>query len=164
MIAPSRPAPRETRAPVTCRLAADAAELAAHHAVRRAVFVAEQGIFTADDRDERDDDPVTLHAVGAVSGRIAGAVRLHPLAGAVWHGDRLAVLPDARHTSLGAALVRFAVRAAGEAGGERMHAMVQVPNVGFFVFLGWSPDGAVRDYHGVPHQPMAIALSRGAGR
>ncbi|HSD81355.1 MAG TPA: MSMEG_0567/Sll0786 family nitrogen starvation N-acetyltransferase [Solirubrobacteraceae bacterium] len=166
MIAGSRPAPPEVAAaaPVACRLAAGERELAAHHAIRRAVFVDEQRLFPYDDRDARDADPATLHAVGTVDGRIAGAVRLHPLEGALWRGDRLAVLRGERHTSLGAALVRFAVRTAGHAGGERMLAMVQLPNVRFFVVLGWAPDGPVAEYHGVAHQPMAIALSAGAGR
>jgi predicted GNAT family N-acyltransferase len=169
---------------VECRLAAGAADLAAHHEIRRAVFVAEQRMFAAGDRDERDDDPATLHVLGTVDGRPAGAVRLYPhdssgpaissaapissapatISSGRWRGDRLAVLPAERHTSLGAALVRFAVATAGEAGGDRMDAMIQVPNVGFFLGLGWERDGRVADFHGRPHQPMAIGLSPGRGR
>jgi putative N-acetyltransferase (TIGR04045 family) len=162
----SRQAPPELLAPppLACRVAADDAERAAHHAIRRAVFVDEQRLFAGDDRDEYDDRPSTLHAVGLVGGRLCGAVRLHPLAGSTWRGDRLAVLRGHRHTSLGAALVRFAVRTAGEAGGARMVAMVQVPNVRFFEFLGWERDGPAAPYHGVAHQPMAVGLSAGRGR
>ncbi|MEA2267528.1 MAG: hypothetical protein QOC64_138, partial [Solirubrobacteraceae bacterium] len=68
------------------------------------------------------------------------------------------VVPELRHTRLGAALVRFAVRTAGELGGERMVAMIQLPNVRFFELLGWSADGAVLAFHGRDHQPMAIGL------
>jgi putative N-acetyltransferase (TIGR04045 family) len=166
VIAGCRPAPPEAaaRAVVACRLAAGPGELAAHHAIRRAVFVEEQGLFGGDDRDERDGDPATLRAVGTIDGRLAGAVRLHPLQGAVWRGDRLAVLPGERRTTLGAALVRFAVRTAGAAGGELMLAMVQLPNVRFFTVLGWQLDGPVVDYHGLAHQPMAIALRPAVGR
>jgi putative N-acetyltransferase (TIGR04045 family) len=156
---------------VECRLVADAAGLAAHHEIRRAVFVAEQRMFPGDDHDERDDDPATLHVLGTVAGRPAGAVRLYPhdssgpaISSGRWRGDRLAVLPAERHTSLGAALVRFAVATAGEAGGARMDAMIQVPNVGFFLTLGWERDGHVVDFHGRPHQPMAIELSPDRGR
>jgi putative N-acetyltransferase (TIGR04045 family) len=160
---------------VECRLAAGAADLADHHEIRRAVFVAEQRMFTVDDRDERDADPATLHVLGTADGRAAGAVRLYPHATISsarhpisppgrWRGDRLAVLPAERHTSLGAALVRFAVATAGAAGGDRMDAMIQVPNVGFFLGLGWERDGRVVDFHGRAHQPMAIALSPGRGR
>jgi putative N-acetyltransferase (TIGR04045 family) len=146
-------------------VAADAAERRSHFAVRRAVFCAEQGMFGGDDdRDPRDDSPLTLHAVGIEDGVVGGTVRLYPLdsAGRLWQGDRLAVLPPFRHGSLGGSLVRFAVRSAGERTGERMVAMIQLANVQFFVALGWSLDGSVVDFHGRAHQPMAIALNAGA--
>jgi putative N-acetyltransferase (TIGR04045 family) len=118
----------------------------------------------ADDRDEHDDADATLHAVGAEHDVVGGTVRLYPLAApGLWRGDRLAVLPAFRHGSLGGSLVRFAVRTAGEAGGERMVAMIQVPNVRFFLALGWSLDGPAATFHGREHQPMVIALSPGRG-
>jgi putative N-acetyltransferase (TIGR04045 family) len=147
-----------------CRVAADERERERHFAIRRAVFCSEQGMFGGDDdRDVRDDETATLHAVGVEAGTIGGTVRLYPLDedGRLWQGDRLAVLPSFRRSSLGAALVRFAVRTAGARGGERMVAMIQLPNVRFFRALGWSADGAVVDFHGRAHQPMAIALSSG---
>jgi len=146
--------------PGACRIARSAAELERHFAVRRAVFVDEQALFGCDDRDGRDDDPQTMHAVGAVAGVIGGTVRLYRLDGAgLWKGDRLAVLPVLRRGLLGAALVRFAVRTAGGLGGTRMTAMIQLPNVRFFEALGWRLHGTVAPYHGVDHQPMDIPLS-----
>ena len=152
---------RALRSRPVCRLADRPDERERHFAIRRAVFCAEQGMFGgADDRDARDDAPDTLHAVGAEGGVVGGTVRLYPLdADGLWQGDRLAVLPVLRRTSLGGALVRFAVRTAGARGGTRMVAMIQRPNVPFFRSLGWSPDGAVVEFHGREHQPMAIALS-----
>jgi putative N-acetyltransferase (TIGR04045 family) len=144
------------------RLCRGSRDLAAHHAVRRAVFVDEQEMFAADDRDERDALPSTLHAIGIAEDRVAGAVRLYPLGRDDWKGDRLAVLAGARHGSLGARLVRFAVATAGARGGARMVAMIQVSNVAFFESLGWRRDGDVVAFHGRPHQPMAIRLSRPA--
>jgi putative N-acetyltransferase (TIGR04045 family) len=143
-----------------CRLAR-AEELARHFAVRRAVFVTEQGLFAGSDRDAHDSDAATLHAVGLVGGEVAGTVRLYPLdQHGLWKGDRLAVLPAHRRGMLGAELVRFAVRTAGARGGELMVAMIQLPNVRFFSALGWRPSGPVTAYHGVQHQPMEILLGR----
>jgi putative N-acetyltransferase (TIGR04045 family) len=148
-----------------CSLARSPEEIAWHYAIRRAVFVDEQAIFSGDDRDERDDDKATLHAIGSVGTRPGGAVRLYPLDGAgLWKGDRLAVLPAFRRSFLGAALVRFAVDTAGQLGGRRMVAMIQLPNVHFFGSLGWSATGDVCDYHGVDHQPMEIALGGAVSR
>jgi putative N-acetyltransferase (TIGR04045 family) len=154
---------RSTRSRPVCRVAAGPDELARHFAIRRAVFCAEQGMFGADDRDPRDDASDTLHAVGAEGTVVGGTVRLYPLSGdgRLWQGDRLAVLPVFRRTSLGGALVRFAVRTAGERGGTRMLAMIQLANVPFFLGLGWALDGEAADFHGRAHQPMAIALSAG---
>ena len=156
-ISSSEPA---TSASVLCRLAEDAVELAAHFDVRRQVFVDLQRLFDGTDRDDRDTRPSTLHVVGIADGGVAGAVRLYPLDDAgLWQGDRLAVLPDARVRNLGALLVRFAVATAGERGGHTMVARIQLPNVRFFEHLGWSCDGPPGPYHGVMHQPMAIALT-----
>jgi putative N-acetyltransferase (TIGR04045 family) len=165
-----------------CRLAGSAEELERHFAIRREVFVAEQALFAGDDRDAFDDRPDTLHAVGVVAARlvgpaegsvaaapvvrvrsaparVGGAVRLYALdRRGLWRGDRLAVLAPLRRGLLGAALVRFAVRTAGERGGRRMIAMIQVLNVRFFEELGWRRAGTVEDYHGVRHQPMEIGL------
>ncbi len=142
-------------------IASGADELAAHFAVREAVFVDAQGLFEGSDRDARDDLDSTLHAVAWVGGEVVGTVRLYPLGGGLWKGDRLAVLPSARVYQLGGELVRFAVRTAGELGGSRMVAQVQVANVRFFERLGWACDGDPGRYCGVMHQPMAILLEGG---
>jgi putative N-acetyltransferase (TIGR04045 family) len=138
-------------------------ELAAHLALRRRVFVAEQQLFAGDDADDRDADPRTVHVVGLVGDEVCGAVRLYPLddEGRDWKGDRLAVARDRRTLHLGAALVRCAVRTAGELGGTRMLAHIQLPNVAFFELLGWSADGPPAPFHGAEHQLMTIPLSPG---
>ena len=155
-----------------CRPVRGAAELAAHHAIRRAVFVTEQALFT-DDRDDRDDDPATVHLLGFVSGRPAGAVRLYPLGRdplgrdplgrdplgrGTWKGDRLAVLPAHRRSGIGGPLVGLAVSSAGQRGGSHMVASVQAVNTAFFVSLGWAPVGGPFDLLGLPHQQMTIPL------
>jgi putative N-acetyltransferase (TIGR04045 family) len=145
---------------LTCRPVEGPLELACHHEIRRAVFVAEQGLFRADDRDEHDEDPATVHVLGLVEGEPAGSVRLYPLRDGRWKGDRLAVLPAHRRVRLGGPLVRCAVGLAGERGGTVMEAQVQLPNVRFFVQLGWSAVGSPADHVGVPHQRMTIPLVR----
>jgi putative N-acetyltransferase (TIGR04045 family) len=152
------PSSAPTASALACRLIDGAEELAAHHAVRHRVFVLDQGLFVGNDRDDRDLEPDTLHAVGVDAGAIVGAVRLYPLAAGYWQGDRLAVLREARVRHLGALLVRFAVATAGERGGQTMVARIQLPNVRFFEHLGWHADGPPGPYHGVIHQPMAIPL------
>jgi putative N-acetyltransferase (TIGR04045 family) len=146
---------------IECRVAVTPDELAAHHAVRHRVFVDEQRIFHRSDRDDNDPAPLTIHVVGLVDEMVGGAVRLFPLDDAArrWQGDRLAVRSEYRAHGLGAPLVRYAVRTAGERGGELMVAHIQLSNVIFFRRLGWHCDGDVETYAGLPHQPMAIQLA-----
>jgi putative N-acetyltransferase (TIGR04045 family) len=162
--ASSRSTPAPSATAIRCRLAAGEEDLEAHFELRRAVFVSEQRLFELDDRDERDEDPATLHALGFVGDQPCGAVRLYRLgaAGQQWKGDRLAVRSELRTNHLGAALVRFAVSTAGQLGGARMVAHVQLPNVRFFEHLGWRREGSPAPFHGTDHQLMSIGLDRGA--
>lgn len=145
-----------------CDVATSAADMTAHHAIRHAIFVAEQGIFADSDRDERDLAPTTVHLLGRVDGVPAGAVRLYPLdaddPGGEWQGDRLAVLPQYRSSGLGAPLVRCAVATAGGLGGRMMIAHIQLANRVFFRRLGWTQRGEAEIYLGRPHLLMDIPL------
>ena len=143
---------------VAVRVAHSPQEIDAHHAVREAVFVREQAIFPEHDRDEWDAGAIKV--VATIADRVVGAVRLYPLDEAgLWKGDRLAVLAEARTLGVGAPLVRFAVATAGEAGGSRMVALIQKPNVAFFRRLGWSRQGDASEYRGATHQSMTIPLA-----
>lgn len=157
---PRRPAgPAGRSAVVSTRLAVTPAELDLHHRIRTEVFVREQRFFHPTDRDARDEDPRTLRVLGFHGSVAAGAVRLYPLDEAgVWRGDRLAVLPAHRRHRIGAPLVRFAVRAAGDRGGRLMVAHVQPRNADFFERLGWRRLGQPVEYVGHVHQRMAIDL------
>ena len=81
---------------------ADPAALASYLALRTAVFVQEQGLFSGHDADARDDDPrtVVLVARDAQSGAVIGGVRLGPAGDGPdlgwWAGSRLVVHPGAR--------------------------------------------------------------------
>ena len=148
--------------PTSCRVASSLEEVSLHHAIRRAVFVDEQGFFEASDRDVHDDDPSTVKLLGLYGPVAGGAVRLYPLdEPGLWKGDRLAVLPPFRPRVLGAPLVRFAVRTAGDQGGRLMIAFIQPRNVGFFRKLGWHTVDDPEMYVGQLHQKMAIGLRAG---
>lgn len=150
--------PGDLAGELAVRVAVTPEDIAAHHAVRRDVFVTEQGIFETDDRDAWDDHAVKV--VAELEGRVIGAVRLYPLDEAgLWKGDRLAVTREARRLRVGAPLVRFAVATAGERGGSRMIALIQARNVAFFQHLGWVSQGEPGEYRGATHQPMTIPLA-----
>jgi putative N-acetyltransferase (TIGR04045 family) len=145
-------------AALNCRQVEGPVDLATHHHIRHQVFVVEQGLFSVDDHDVHDTEAATIHVLGLHDGVPAGTVRLYPVGDASWKGDRLAVLPEHRHSHLGAPLVRYAVATAGALGGSQMVAQIQPGNVRFFQALGWTAVGEPADYLGVPHQQMSIAM------
>lgn len=126
----------------TIDVADDATSVAAYRALRREVFVAEQGLFAASDGDDVDDDPRTVVLVArAADGQVLGGVRLAPVTPrdlGWWQGGRLAVRPEARGgAGIGAALVRAACAHAERLGVLRFEADVQVANEPLFRRLGW---------------------------
>lgn len=153
----------EASAVLDCHSVRTHQDLAEHHRIRQAVFVAEQAIFASSDIDQADARVETQHVIGYVDGLAAGTVRFYPVPGeqpgeSLWKGDRLAVLPEQRRAGLGVPLVRYAVATAGALGGDRMIAYIQPDNVVFFVRLGWNVVGDPTTYVGMPHQKMSIGL------
>ncbi len=121
---------------------ADAAGIAAHRRLRREVFVDEQGMFARHDVDDVDDDPRAVVLVARQGIDVLGGVRLAPATDpdvGWWTGSRLAVARSARHTDVGARLVRAACAHAEAAGALRFEATVQ--DAGWFARLGWSTVG-----------------------
>jgi putative N-acetyltransferase (TIGR04045 family) len=149
---------------VVVRAEPGGADLAAYRALRREVFVAEQGLFSGSDHDDVDDDERTVVLVARThDGAVLGGVRLHPATEpdlGWWRGSRLAVATDARAlTGVGAALVRAACAAAEAEGALRFHATVQARHERLFRRLGWVP----REHttlHGHPHVVVDWPIAR----
>lgn len=112
-------------------------ERARHFALRHAIFVHEQGLFTGDDRDARDGDALPIVALSTSAGvptDVVGTVRIYEASHGVWYGGRLAVTRDYRRCAeVGSALTRAAVGGAKGLGAQRFLATVQAPNEGFFL-------------------------------
>ncbi len=143
---------------------ADEAATAAYRRIRRAVFVAEQGLFPDEDLDDLDTDPRTIVlAARDRSGRVVGGVRLAPVGPPPeigwWTGSRLVVRDDERGSGAGPALVRAACARAEAEGALRFDATVQAANERLFRRLGWKP---VRDVivAGAPHVHMRWPIPR----
>ncbi|MGK5531510.1 MSMEG_0567/sll0787 family protein [Streptomyces sp. URMC 129] len=145
--------------------AADAATLAAYRALRRDVFVHEQGLFTGSDLDSRDADPRTVVLVArGRDGTVLGGVRLGPVDDGPdigwWHGGRLAVAPAARRLGgIGPALVRAACARAESEGVLRFEATVQPRSRRLFTRLGWQTVRPVT-VAGLPHVLMRNPVHR----
>lgn len=117
--------------------------------MRRAVFVAEQGIAEEDEWD--DADAYSVHALALAAKRDAvGTGRLEPT-GKI---GRIAVLTEFRNRGLGGELLEWLVAQARRQGMKTVHLHAQVRALQFYLRHGFEPEGAEFDEVGIPHQRM----------
>lgn len=143
--------------------ATDPTTIATYRALRREVFVHEQGLFARHDLDDRDADPRTIVLVARDrEGVVLGGVRLGPVDDGPdlgwWRGGRLVVHPGSRGR-IGPALVRAACAYAENAGVLRFEATVQAGNERLFTRLGWDAI-APATVAGAPHVLMRWPIGR----
>lgn len=130
-------------------------DIAICRALRRAVFIEEQGVSEADELDDLDD--VAVHLLATVDGRPVGSARIVPGA-AYGKVGRVCVLATARGTGLGAALMRAAVQECRRLGLQQVRLGAQTHALGFYERLGFHAIGPVFDDAGIPHREMILTL------
>ncbi|MFF8998539.1 GNAT family N-acetyltransferase [Streptomyces achromogenes] len=150
----------------TVRVAEDPADREACFAVRKEVFVAEQGV--AEDIEYDAYDAVAVHVLAVrEDGRPLGTGRLlygaaaaektgaDPSVGSL---GRLAVLRAARGLGVGAALVRAIEEAARARGLTAVDLHAQTQALGFYERLGYAAYGPEFPDAGIPHRAMRRTL------
>lgn len=131
-------------------------DIAACRALRRTVFIEEQGISEADDLDDLDDE--AIHLILIEDEKPLGSARMLVVGDYVKIG-RVCVLKSARGRGFGAALVREAVEVARKIPGiGKAKLGAQTSALGFYAALGFAPQGPEFIDAGIPHQEMVLAL------
>lgn len=131
-------------------------DIATCHALRRAVFIDEQGVSAAEEVDGRDGN--ALHLLALVDGIPMGCARILVGDGVAKIG-RVCVLKQARGSGLGAALIRACldtVRALDGVTTAKLGA--QIHALAFYEKLGFTAFGPVYDDAGIAHRDMDQAL------
>jgi predicted GNAT family N-acyltransferase len=135
-----------------------AARLERAFAIRRRVFVDEQGIAEALEFDGLDE--AARHLLAMVDGEAAGTLRIRLLeCGRIAKIERVAVLAEQRRHRVGRALMGAALdlaRAQG-AGEAKVHAQTAVQR--FYASLGFVAFGAAFEEDGIPHIAMRLPLT-----
>ena len=150
----------------TVRVAGDLADREACFAVRKEVFVGEQGVPEDLEYDEYDAVAVHVLAVREDGVPLGTGRLLHGEAAATkTDGDpavgslgRLAVTRDARGLGVGAALVRAIEDAAHARGLAAVDLHAQTHALGFYERLGYEAYGPEYPEAGIPHRAMRRAL------
>ncbi|MBL8562428.1 MAG: GNAT family N-acetyltransferase [Gemmobacter sp.] len=135
---------------------APTADIAACLALRRAVFIEEQGIAEAEEIDDLDGE--ALHLLALQDGQPLGTARLLRK-GATGKIGRVCVLAEARGTGLGAALIRAGIaHFAADPAFDTVYLSAQEPALGFYEKLGFTAHGPAYDDAGIPHRDMTLPL------
>ncbi len=131
-------------------------DIATCRALRRIVFIEEQGVSEADEVDDLDGQ--AIHLLATLDGVPVGSARLLPM-GKVGKVGRVCVLAQARGTGLGAALMRAAVAHFRTLPGiETVKLGAQTHALGFYERLGFVAVGPEYMDAGIPHRDMVLAL------
>ena len=134
----------ETRDIATCRL------------LRRVVFIDEQGVSEADERDDLDD--IAIHLLAIENDQALGSARLI-VQGTTGKIGRVCVLQAARGRGIGAALIHAAVaRLQKTPGVAKAKLGAQTHAIAFYQALGFTPVGEVYLDAGIDHQDMIRSL------
>ena len=126
-------------------------------AIRRAVFVQEQGVAEALEFDEHDAQ--ARHLLALRDGEPVGTLRVRWLdRGRTAKIERIAVLPEARGAKVGQALVEAALAAAKAEGAEVALLHAQTIVQGFYVRLGFVAFGPEFIEDDILHVAMRLPL------
>lgn len=140
---------------VTVRGAAWERDREAITAVRREVFIREQGVPESIEMDGSDAGCRHVLAVDAC-GRAIGTGRLLPDG----HIGRLAVLAPWRHCGIGRRLLEALMAEASRRGFDTVALNAQTAAVGFYENAGFAMDGGEFLEAGIPHVSMSRRLQR----
>ena len=144
-----------TRAGV--RIATDQTERADALAVRKRVFVDEQGVPMDLERDDHDAEAV--HFVGyADGGEAVGAARLRRVGAATGKVERVAVRADRRGEGWGRRLMASVEATAADRGLAELTMHAQSDVVEFYRRLGYEAEGEEFEEAGIPHRTMHKTL------
>lgn len=126
-------------------------------AIRLKVFVEEQHVPVEEERDAHDE--TATHLLAVVDGQALGTARILR-DGTTGKIGRVAVLPQARGTGLGAALIRAAlIELRATPGVTRAKLGAQTHAIGFYEKLGFAAYGPEYLDAGIPHRDMALDLA-----
>jgi ElaA protein len=131
-------------------------DIATCRALRRTVFIEEQGVSEADEVDGLDD--AAIHLLALLKETPVGTARLL-VKGEVGKVGRVCVLPEARGTGLGAALMRAALAEFRSMPGiVRVNLGAQSQATGFYAALGFRVVGDAFMDAGIEHREMVLDL------
>ncbi|MEM9797733.1 MAG: GNAT family N-acetyltransferase [Pseudomonadota bacterium] len=126
------------------------------HAIRRAVFMEEQGISEAEEFD--GTDPGCTHWLLSEDGQASATLRTR-IDGDTFKIGRVATLATARGRGHAGRLLQAAIDAARQDGLARVYLSAQMDVAPWYARFGFVTYGSVYDDAGIPHIDMELRLA-----
>ena len=131
-------------------------DIATCQALRRAVFIDEQGVDPELEVDGLDRE--ATHLLAVKQGRAVGTARIL-FKGEVAKVGRVCVLPELRGTGMGKALMMAAIaECRSRFGLSEVRLGAQTYAIGFYQALGFVAEGPEFMDAGIPHREMVLEL------
>jgi ElaA protein len=130
-------------------------DITACRALRRIVFIEEQGVPESDELDDLDD--VATHLLAHSGGQAVGSARLLTF-GDTGKIGRVCVLKHARGQGVGAALTRAAITHFAALGLAKAKLSAQTSALPFYENLGFTAYGPTYLDAGIDHRDMQLLL------
>lgn len=125
-------------------------------AIRRTVFIEEQGVDEALEID--GEDPNCVHFLGELNGQPVATLRIKTI-GSIIKIQRVAVLKDYRKGhGFGRGIMEAALNWARDCNFKKAMLGAQVEVIGFYEKLGFTAYGDQYDEAGIMHQDMRLSL------
>jgi predicted GNAT family N-acyltransferase len=148
---------RMGRTPEIAQIIVEAGDLPAARAIRRIVFIAEQGVSETEEMDTLDG--ACRHYVARIEGAAVGTARLRPYGDGTAKIERMAVLAAHRNSGVGRALLTQIEADSAANGTTEIVLHAQDHALGFYGRCGYIVDGDGFAEAGIPHHKMKKTLT-----
>lgn len=136
----------------------EGARLVQAHAVRRSVFIEEQGVPEDVEMDGKDDEATHFVAFETGTDRPVGTARVRRIDESTAKAERVAVVAAHRGNGLGARLMDHLEETAREWGCSAVSLHAQTAVEGFYHACGYETVSDVFEEAGIPHVEMVKPL------
>ena len=126
------------------------------YAIRRRVFIEEQGV--PEDMELDEFDPLAIHALAYLDSQAIGTARLVTMPDNIGRIGRMAVLAAYRRGGFGAGLLRVLLQEAAAQKMMKIELHAQLSAIPFYEQFGFIAQGDIYDEAGIAHRDMILNI------
>jgi predicted GNAT family N-acyltransferase len=126
------------------------------YAIRKCVFIEEQGVPEEMELDEFD--PLAMHALAYLDSQAIGTARLVTMPGNIGRIGRMAVLATYRRGGIGTQLLHALLQQAASQNIVKIELHAQLSAIPFYEQFGFIAQGDIYDEAGIAHRDMILNI------